>query len=71
VGRAAVFVSTVVVNAAQNAVAPTPPSLSIARRQLSALQPVGSKAIETVCNEAVLKFELLSDVDVGDEFMEL
>jgi hypothetical protein len=58
------------VKAEQNAVAPTPPSLFIARRQLSELQPVGSKADGTVCEEVVLELEC-DDVDVGDGLMEL
>lgn len=64
------LVTTAVVKAEQNAVAPTPPSLFIARRQLSALQPVGSRAKGTVGDEVVVGLEL-DDVDVGEGLIEL
>jgi len=52
VGSAAGFVTIAVVNVAQNAVAPTPPSLTIARRQLSRLQTSGFATRETLVETA-------------------
>jgi hypothetical protein len=52
VGKAAEFVMTAVVNEPQNAVAPTPPSLTIARRQLSRLQTRGLEMREALVDIA-------------------
>jgi hypothetical protein len=52
VGSAAGFVTTAVVNVAQNAVAPTPPSRTIARRQLSRLHTNGLAGREAVATGA-------------------
>jgi hypothetical protein len=65
------LVTRALVKAEQNAVAPIPPSLFIARRQLSELQCVGRRASIAGFVEVVLWLEESVNVVVGDEFMEL
>jgi hypothetical protein len=71
VGKAAGLVTTALVKTEQNAVAPTPPSLFIARRQLSELQCVGRSAGVAAFVGVVLWLEEPVDVVVGDGLMEL
>lgn len=61
--------TTAVVKVEQNAVAPTPPSLFMARRQLSELQLRSARGVNFVT--AVLELELDLDVVIGDGLMEL
>lgn len=58
-------------NEAQKAVAPTPPSLFMARRQLSELHFTATAGIAGGVTTAMLELEIGVDVLVGDGLMEL